>query len=149
MKLNLDCVRDIMLWAESLTTPTKFALYLDTDMVERQKFIYMSDKNTPKPPSEQKILTDKYSNEELVYHLSYCINDGLLEPMDFPGSEYIAIKDLTPDGHEYLGNIRNEEIYNTTKEKAKRLGIETVKAHVEIAKVVASSLIAEYLGLNS
>lgn len=148
MKLNLDCVRDIMLWAESLTTPTKLAVYLDIDMVERQKFIYLSDRNLPKLPPEQKILTDKYSNEEIVYHLGYCIDDGLLTPVNLLGREYIVIKDLTPSGHEYLGNIRSEEIYNTAKEKAKRCGIQTLKAHIEIAKVVAASYISSCLGLN-
>ena len=34
MKLNIDCVRDVMLWAEDITTPTQPAIYVDTDTVK-------------------------------------------------------------------------------------------------------------------
>lgn len=36
MRLNFDCVRAIMLWAEELTTPTQPAVYVNIDSLSNR-----------------------------------------------------------------------------------------------------------------
>ena len=133
MKLNIDCVRDVMLWAEDITTPTQPAIYVDTDTVKTLSAIYLSESEIPTPNQEQLQLLSKYSNEELVYHLRYCITDAII------------IKDLTPLGHDFIANVREEENYNSLKSKAKRAGVESVKALITIGEEVAASAITKVL----
>lgn len=145
MKLNIDCVRDVMLWAEDITTPTQPAIYVDTDTVKTLSAIYLSESEIPTPNQEQLQLLSKYSNEELVYHLRYCITDGLLAENNITSADTIIIKDLTPLGHDFIANVREEENYNSLKSKAKRAGVESVKALITIGEEVAASAITKVL----
>ena len=145
MKLNIDCVRDVMLWAEDITTPTQPAIYVDTDTVKTLSAIYLSESEIPTPNQEQLQLLSKYSNEELVYHLRYCITDGLLAENNITSADTIIIKDLTPLGHDFIANVREEENYNSLKSKAKRAGVESVKALITIGEEVAVSAITKVL----
>ena len=68
MKLNIDCVRDVMLWVEAITTPTQLASYVNTDAVDSDDgFLYINADDRPMPNAAQKKLLEKYSNETLVY----------------------------------------------------------------------------------
>lgn len=140
MRLNMDCIRDILLWVESITTPTKYAKYLNTNWVELYTVLY---KISPRPIQNQKVLTDKYENDVIIYHLRYCFESGLLKPSTRNDYPYVGIKDLTPLGHEFLSNIRNEENFNKVKQSAKELGIESVKSFIDIAKSVAAEMITK------
>ena len=146
MKLNIDCVRDIMLWAESITTPTQLASYVNTDAVDSDDgFLYINDDDRPMPNAEQKELLEKYSNETLVYHLHYCIEAKLLTEFDSPDGNIIVIKDLTPLGHDFIGNIREAQNYSPAKAIAKKAGVETVNAFIDIGKEVAKFAIVTAL----
>lgn len=149
MRLNYDCVRDVMLWAENLTSPTSCATYLDIDSVQRTGFMYLNEEELPTPKSEQTILLAKYTNEVLVYHLNYCIKAGLLEELSNPGPSYIAVSDLTPAGHNFMANIRNDSLFNTTKKIGLKLGIESLSGIVRIAEGVVTETIKSYLSGQS
>lgn len=133
MKLNIDCVRDIMLWVESVTTPTAFAQYVDVDMVEANSFMYLSESEKPAPDSLQLNLLENYSNEELVYHINYCLEADLLTQIQSNDAAVIIIKDLTPNGHEFIGNIRDAKSFQAVKKICKLIGVETVKSVVSIS----------------
>lgn len=141
MRLNMDCIRDIMLWVESITTPVKYACYVDTDMVEALQYIYLDESDKPTPSAEQKQLSIKYSNEVLVYHLNYCIEAGLLKKDNASTRERILIKDLTPKGHNFIGNIRQDSVYQKVKKVLDLLGVKTLDATAETATLVVSELI--------
>ena len=94
MRLDFDCIRDIMLWVEDNTTPTRSAVYLDTDSAERSAMV-LGFVNSQEPSVEQQNLLNKYSNETLVYHINYCIEAGLLKKDLKTGPEMIFINDLT------------------------------------------------------
>lgn len=50
MKLNIDCVRDVMLWVEAITTPTQLASYVNTDAVDSDDgFLYINADDRPMP----------------------------------------------------------------------------------------------------
>lgn len=141
MRLNIDCVRDIMLWAESITTPTKPAVYVDTDMVSSLSAMYLSESEMPVPDEEQKNLLNKYNNEQLVYHLQYCVDAALLKPADISSAERIVIKNLTPLGHDFIANIRHDAVFEKTKAVMHNLGVESLKAAVQVAASVTSEII--------
>lgn len=146
MRLNIDCVRDIMLWVEAITTPTQLASYVNTDAVDSDDgFLYINADDRPMPNAAQKKLLEKYSNETLVYHLHYCIEAKLLTEFDSPDGNIIVIKDLTPLGHDFIGNIREVQNYSPAKAIAKKAGVETVNAFIDIGKEVAKIAIAKAL----
>ena len=139
MRLNLDCIRDIMLWVEKTTTPTKFAVYKDTDML---KATHEALYDTPfNPDTVKNELNEKYDNETIMYHLNYCIEAGLLKSTDNSRSPMITIQDLTPLGHEFIANIRYDTIYQKTKNVIDKIGIESLNGIVQIAANVTSEII--------
>lgn len=141
MKLNLDCVRDIMLWAEGITTPTKPAIYVDVDAVERIQFMYLRESAIPQPDKEQKELLSKYPNDVLVYHLNYCINARLLCQVSGQDSHLLVIQDLTPEGHKFVANIRSPKVFSLVKKVLKMLGLDSLDAASYISQAVVIEII--------
>ena len=56
-----------------------------------------------------------------------------------------SIKYLTPEGHQFIGNIQSEKLWNRVKNVAKDAGVNTVQALVQIASNVALSAIQSHL----
>lgn len=145
MRLNLDCVRDLMLWTEEITTPTKSAVYIDVDILDRTRFMYRRESEIPQPDEAQNELLSKYPNEVLVYHLTYCINAGLLSPAINQDSCALVIQDLTPEGHNFLANIRSPKAFSMLKKVLKALEIESLSAASRIAQAIVLEIIKKGL----
>ncbi len=142
MKLNIDCVRDVMLWAEAITTPTQLASYVNTDAVDSDDgFLYINADDRPMPNAAQKKLLEKYSNETLVYHLHYCIEAKLLTEFDSPDGNIIFIKDLTPLGHDFIGNIRHDPVFQKVKTVLNLLGVKSLEAATQASSLVVTEII--------
>lgn len=142
MKLNIDCVRDIMLWVEAITTPTQLASYVNTDAVNSDDgFLYINADDRPMPNAAQKKLLEKYSNETLVYHLHYCIEAKLLTEFDSPDGNIIVIKDLTPLGHDFIGNIRHDPVFQKVKTVLNLLGVKSLEAATQASSLVVTEII--------
>lgn len=142
MKLNIDCVRDVMLWAEAITTPTQLASYVNTDAVDSDDgFLYINADDRPMPNAAQKKLLEKYSNETLVYHLHYCIEAKLLTEFDSPDGNIIVIKDLTPLGHDFIGNIRHDPVFQKVKTVLNLLGVKSLEAATQASSLVVTEII--------
>lgn len=142
MKLNIDCVRDIMLWVEAITTPTQLASYVNTDAVDSDDgFLYINADDRPMPNAAQKKLLEKYSNETLVYHLHYCIEAKLLAEFDSPDGNIIVIKDLTPLGHDFIGNIRHDPVFQKVKTVLNLLGVKSLEAATQASSLVVTEII--------
>lgn len=125
MKLNPDCIRDILMFVENETT-----LY---DPVE------ISPEDIPE-------FFNSYSSEEVMYHIKQCeLSNLILIPSWYlDGGCIIAY--LLPEGHQFIANIRNDTNWNKTKEIAKSVGSSSLDIIKEIAANVVSSLIQSYLG---
>lgn len=145
MRLNFDCVRAIMLWAEELTTPTQPAVYVNIYSLSKTRDLYLDDAELPVPDDHQQALLSNYSNEVLVYHLAYCTRANLLIPEICLDANLISIKDLTPEGHAFLENIRSDSVYNKVKKICKKLGIESLSGIVHISESVVTEIIKAYL----
>lgn len=142
MKLNIDCVRDVMLWVEAITTPTQLASYVNTDAVDSNDgFLYINADDRPMPNAAQKKLLEKYSNETLVYHLHYCIEAKLLAEFDSPDGNIIVIKDLTPLGHDFIGNIRHDPVFQKVKTVLNLLGVKSLEAATQASSLVVTEII--------
>ena len=115
MKLNINCIRDILLTVEKncdFETPWE----------------YQEDS------SDSEFLSN-YSHEEIVYHISQAEKSDLIDGVDYfeCGSD-IYISDLTPKGHEFLANIRNDTVWKKVLSKASGASLPII---IEVAKEAA------------
>ncbi len=126
MKLNPDCIRDILLHCEDLT-----------DGINRVEF---EDCGTT-------INGHDYSANEIQYHLSQCEMNGYF--VDFSesvsGSHFVS--DLTPKAHEFLADVRSETIWAKTKSISKEIGISSLRGLGQIASKVVTQIIMHHLGI--
>lgn len=102
MKLNPDCVRDVLLLLESETDGIKYISY-KFDVIERK---------TDCP------LIAKYSFKELYYHFKQCEASGFFGNCIESTDVTISVLDLSPKAHEFLADIREMHIWNKVKNTA-------------------------------
>ena len=129
MKLNPDCIRDILFSVEELSGPNSLI--------------------TSEQLSNTKFLKDKYSEDEILYHIKqldwagYIVTPSKNKTLD----GIYFINDLSPVGHEFITDIRNDTNWNKIKTISKNTGTETLKSLKTIAEGVISSAIKSSLGL--
>ncbi len=129
MKLNPDCVRDILLSIEDACDLEKYWTY---------------KQSSPNPK-----LFPKYSHEEILYHVRYCANAELIYKVISPDDgSIIKIEDLTPHGHEFLANIRENKVWNGVKAIAVKVGSTSLDALTQIASNVITELIKAQFGIT-
>lgn len=129
MKLNNDLIRDILLVVE------------DTTGYQKQLIIYRPYEGDNDLP-----FIKDYDTEELLYHIYQCSSSGLIE-LGTQTAEYLFIKDLSPKGHSYLENIRNDTTWNKTKSIASKIGSKSLDSMIEISSKVITQLIIHELGI--
>lgn len=122
MKLNPDCIRDILITVESMEYNTAYTL----------------TKLCTQLPS--------YSEEELNYHCLQLIDAGLLNAkainvMGQISPQLWRIFDLTYPGHQFLADVRSDTTWNKTKKIAKNVGSESLHALKDIAVGVVTAAI--------
>lgn len=102
MRLNPDCMRDILLVAED-HLPLNDSLPM-TDLIS---------------------LLPNYSEDELTYTCLKLKEGGFLKIFDIPvnrGFIVNEIQQLTYEGHQFLENIRDQSTWNKVKQKLPLLG---------------------------
>lgn len=129
MKLNPDCIRDILLAMESCS----FGQQLTLDGLHEQ-------------------LPD-YNEDELWYTVLKLSEAGFLEVttisvlrMSMPGIK--SIKDITYSGHEFLNSVRENRNWKSVKNIAAKAGTFSIHSLGIIAQSVASTAITAALKLN-
>ncbi|MFT8610545.1 MAG: DUF2513 domain-containing protein [Liquorilactobacillus nagelii] len=124
MKLDPDCVRDILLSVEKHSTMTTRTSTKDFD---------------------DDGLFGKYDSQKVDYHVRYADEAGLLN-VDWSFDGY-DIRDLSPEGHDFLSNIRKDENWLKTKNIAEKAGSSSLNVLKNIASSVATAALNHYLGL--
>lgn len=119
MKLNNDCIRDILLFIESNTDFEK--LFIDPDALVNSLQSY--DKNT------------------IYYHIRMISQANLVDNVLFAGNEPYTISSLSWEGHQYLDNIRDDKVWKLLKEKTNQLSSVSLKILISLAP----KLIEKYL----
>lgn len=122
MKLNPDCVRNILLTAEN-------------EIGYSQDMRYSAE-------SDYKLL-NQYSSDEVFYHIDQCEMSGLIVNVSRTMDRVYYIRDISPSGHEFLANIRSDNIWNKTKDIAKKVGSISLHSLTKIAISVVASLIKD------
>ncbi len=126
MKLNPDCIRDILLSIEEE--------YISDDWLKFDSNNYTAYKRLK-----------KYEYDVVNYHLDYCNKNGLL--FDYSRNMMLAhiVKDLSPKGHELLENIRSDNNWNKVKERLFKAGSFTIQTIIQIAASVVTEAINKNL----
>lgn len=120
MKLNLDCIRDILLATEE-NTGYRQELYIS----RHEEFL-----------EELPAQLRKYDIMEVLYHIKQCEMAGLIIFGHGMMRVEYAIADLTPYGHEFLSNIRQDTNWNKTKQKLQKVGSSALSVVIDVAKTI-------------
>lgn len=119
MRLDEDCVRDILLVTEKYSS-----------------FAYPVNKET-----YLKELENKYTEQKILYHIRQCAWSKLLigyKELDAG----IEVSDLSPGGHNFLSDTRRDTNWNRTKEIARNAGSTSIGTLRDIASQVIAELIS-------
>ena len=129
MKLNPNCVRDVLLELEKLPY---------------QKSATIAELSTALP---------HYSEDEISYtclklsEANY-IDITIIKSIHAPSSVIRNINDITYYGHEFLNNIHSDTVWNDVKAVGSKIGASSISAFAQIATGVVTTLIQKQLGLQ-
>lgn len=130
MKLNPDCIRDVLLKIEELQTMDNYG---NLSTLQHTQLL--------QPP-----LTDKYAENDINYSVKQLCDSGYIQAIPkkyLHGNDLWLIKDISPLGHEFLQNTRDNTVWSSAKEKAKAAG----SVALDVIAQVAAGIIASRLGI--
>ena len=128
MKLNPDCMRDILI------------------TMEKQPLNHQLDFDDILP-----LLPNCYSSDVVEYAALKLKEAGFIHAIttsDAEGDYLVAFLDITYSGHQFLSDIRSDNVWNNVKEVSKKVGSNSVSAISQIASGVIMAIIKSQLGLN-
>lgn len=128
MRLNSDCIRDILLMVEDKSGFNKFVNYKKGTTIDEH--------------------LSNYSHDEIMYHIKQCEQADLITGVKFLSKDYAVITDLTPKGHEFIANIRQDNVWNGVKSVAKKVGSTSLSALISISSNVITELIKAQFGIS-
>lgn len=127
MRLNYDCVRDVLLYiSEHQTYKTNHLGKKELTPVMAQAI--ESNEN----------LQNKYIVDDISYSIVQLFSCRYISGNRIPSSgaviEYGKIEDITPQGHEFLDNVKSESVWEHVKSISTKAGIGTLKTLCACAK---------------
>lgn len=124
MRLNHDCIRDIMLYIETQINTTHDTVGLNQLVDNFQN----------------------YTEDVLIYHINQLVNAGFIQKPMYGGGKPLLIPTFTWKGHEYLDNIRDKSAW----EKLHESGLSSFSLDIakDLAGDVTKSLLKKKLGLE-
>lgn len=127
MKLNHECVRDLLLYVE-----------------EHSSYDTKIDVN--------KLKLKNYSTSDLLYTADKLFETNYLNCIksnhftnNLPS---IVIKSITYDGHQFLDNIRDDGVWKNTKSVLSKFTSTSLGIISDISSQIISNIISKQLGLN-
>ena len=129
MRLNPDCIRDILFTIEEKSTFD--SLITSGELTEST-------------------LLSKYSEDEILYHLNQLyLSNYIICPRKHKWIEgTFLVCDLSPLGHEFISDVRKDTNWNKVKSIGKEVGTSTLTSLKTIAEEVITSAIKTSIGLN-
>lgn len=127
MKLNPDCMRDILIVME--------------------KAGYLEELS----PSTVYDALPSYTNDEINYSIIKLKEAEFIDAIIREYNDGIIILrliDITYTGHQFLADVRSDNIWNDIKEVSKKVGSNSITAISQIATGVISTIIKSQLGLT-
>lgn len=129
MNLNPNSVRAVLMYLED---NQKIGEQLYSSQVVNSILESQGDKNG--------------TSEELLYAIKQLNDMGMIKATpatsDLAYSPHFKIYDILPTGHQFLANIKDDNIWEETKAKAKKVGSFTL----DILSKIAVNVISNHLG---
>ena len=117
----------------------------DMELV-RSILIAVENYNEPNRPVKIASLLGDYPEDQINYNTNLLYQSGFIDGYERKPTDgtYILVTGLTWEGHEFLDAIRNETIWNQTKEVVKEKG---GSLPFEIIKTLAVEVAKKMVGL--
>jgi len=125
MQLDPDCLRDILFLVEKKSSFGGILSYSD----------FMNSD-----------LVNKYDTGKIFYHIKQAAMSNLITKVTWTKDTDFFFSDLTPEGHKFINDIRNEQNWKKTKSVAKSIGSFSIDALKSIASEVVTTAINKLLG---
>lgn len=119
MRLDNDCIRDILIYVEKHTT-------------YRQPFVSVKD---------LKYELQKYSSDTINYHISQIHQARLVDTVKYGENVPVDISNLSWEGNAYIANIRDDKVWSKIKFLIKGISSISMPVLIEYAKTVAISFL--------
>lgn len=119
MRLNAECVRDVMLFLE--------------ENLELVSFVECSN------------IEISHNKDDVTYACAKLIEAGYLSgntTVDLYGHMTVIINSITWNGHQFLDNVRSNTVWNKTKDVAVKLGSVSITFLSNIATQVIADIIS-------
>lgn len=126
MKLDHDCVRDVLIYIEDKHKMGSF-LHLDDFLDAKELHKY--------DPDEIKYVLLKLLEAKYIEASPPAYSNGILVEFSCGG--------LSWDGHQFLENIKDPKIWKKTKKAASKVA----SASLTILSSLAASILSKYLGI--
>lgn len=137
MRLNHDCIRDVMLAVENDLQFTRVSILRLAD--ETDNFLREND-------------LPKYKSEDLLYTTSKLIEagylNGVLSETDQLGIENVYIDSITWEGHNFLDTVRDPKIWKATKKIVSHLESVSITILSKVGTGVLNHVIDKYMPTN-
>lgn len=131
MKINLDCVRDVLIYLEENQA-------YDKDMILEEIEIETLYGDL-----------DQHRNEDILYSCRMLNEAGLIKFYTFGSDDslyYAHIESITYKGHEFLESIKPVPVFEKVKTIAKQIGTKSLKGITQIAGNALTAYISSKLG---
>lgn len=127
MRLNPDCIRDILLLIEQNDKDSSYSYDQSNKLKELGDYTYA----------------------EVIYHASQCSKHGFIEgfSLNDEGTCFI-VTDITPAGHAFLANIRNDSFFNKIKAICEEIGVSSLKDISQVASLSVAVLIKNHFKIS-
>jgi len=124
MKLDYDCIRDVLLFLEenlTLENDFSFSHMLSTEIVLQEQ------------------LTDFYAPQDIYYSIYNLYQCGFLEAYEVSADDVtiFSVYNITYEGHEFISHIRDNTFWKKLKSKLLDIKIENIPTIVSVAKWIA------------
>ena len=128
MKLNIDCMRSVLLELEE--TPYQASLSLGdlVSSLSKQDFEY----------------------QDICYSVLKLNEAGYISAniqRNSQSTRILSLNDITFSGHQFLENIRSDSVWNNVKAIAVKIGSNSIASLTQIATGVITAIIKSQLGL--
>ncbi len=134
MKLNPDCIRDVLLYLEENLSYN----HERQDAIEHNSITMHKISEDLHNEKGYEIDDVNYSVEKLI-EIRYIIPETQLRGHN-NSILYCPISDISYNGHIFLGTIRPKSIWDATKEKAKQIGGMSVHSLSMISSAIMQGL---------
>ncbi|WP_123053126.1 DUF2513 domain-containing protein [Clostridium sp. JN-1] len=119
MRLNNDCIRDILLYIEEHTT-------------DEYPFVSVSD---------LKSKLQKYSSDVINYHVRQIDQANLVNSVSYADDAPQDIAGLSWEGNIYISNIRDDKVWSKLKDATKHLASVSLPVLIEKAPDIVKHFI--------